>query len=1535
MEKTPSPLDRPFWSDDPPLSVWKTPGAKPVVAPANSFPTLKPSVHEPGSSWPPPDVKGEPIGIEIVRGTAEDADKWHVQIDGMRCTHEMTDDAGQDVPVCVLPPPFPTEEIISLETTVRPLAIGVRLEGEAISPDKVEIIVEQVVHSSERVANSVGRENEILEVSRTDLTPYRPTDIAAKALALPYPICAPAQSALAIVSFKEFEDHGTAVESVDNYNDRQEKAYKANNAEWQASRKKHRVDEKEKAATNRATKAENARVQQEWQDKQRGYDIRMRDYRARGNVGPSPEPPGARPAPAKLAEHKGFDKKKPRRKPIKIAPAWNGEAQRHFVIGGGQVSAAAALLPHFTSMVEACVFTRSDDDLNTQASYRASMQTHLRKMREYMDIESTKHGVAVFETLMTGTPSPVAQLIVKQKFSLDRTTGEITIADDGEQARTQQEERVRKAVTGKESWWDWAKEAVWGSPARDAKGSQFVYDRLPLNERAASTTRMRIVVEITEHAGGAKRRIILEPRRYEAIRAHAVYAELRKDVDNLKKEMNSFVDCLFGLRADRGRFLVVLESLKEKLSRSVTNSARNFAYVLSFGNYGTETDAPPLDPFAIESYVTELNSVMELIIPIPELPSPRQQREVQLRIDRAEIQQKELEFIAKLEDDDQDLDELEVDEFADIGEALSFEQIGANPVLPGRRLNKALKVREVVRELPQVVRPEQDIVGKLVLKKPVDTATPDEFFVANEQTLSHTTWLLTTMLSWAWLVWGTEARVYLTTFLLKGATIWELFTLVGGDLAGIVADGAGVAAAVEAGAAAGVAGVAGPVLGAAGGFALAIPFLVALARAARNAATGLGKIYVNSALEQVRAFSTTVPEAWSAGVMVREWTRQRKWEDEEAKNVYKRAVAAAKGSPIESSLAAAKESLRLLKEKIAERALALKEAGGVAVLFNDDSKQRFRFFERYTILSDTIANLTDSFPLYDYSMWQRVANTSALTLLPPADVLDTLLEVEVLRDIPIAEAIKRVTGKPNILATDQSAELAASAAHHEIFEYVISTRFPLAKFTGDQLLLKAEAVTLAIVERATRMIKATYGSQAGVTLVYGDDPLWSCLASGVAARMALRHSTTFVRAEFAIQSADPDARFGTALKQWQHPQRVLIDVFADNMLATAKASLREASKPMPRPFPNGRAQIAEAVRSFERVAALTGNTDKVPALMVAARFAGMLQIAFTDSDSAAVIVGIEASERLAAREFLDQQDVKLAFKPVTAKAMEAAWAARRIDKNVMLSWQVAAPGANRVDDLISELSGITLKEEKRQYYVPFGVRLTGLPGTTPFDTHGMDRLVWIEPLRLALSGIALGVVSGEPDPTVPLIDGVPMSAIRRRPNNLEGFSRHPLVLSVQGSTVVAGQAIPDEPEDPMQQLDDFPESVVQALEMLTRNALAGASVEVRTSVARSMAFNADRLAAALDLFGFVRGEQAGSVKLPSDISVLSLCIAVALHHSERGGMNHELYAHVVSDNMRDAAKLRARYAIEVCDRALGRGCKIVSLAELCAVLCHK
>ena len=92
------------------------------------------------------------------------------------------------------------------------------------------------------------------------------------------------------------------------------------------------------------------------------------------------------------------------------------------------------------------------------------------------------------------------------------------------------------------------------------------------------------------------------------------------------------------------------------------------------------------------------------------------------------------------------------------------------------------------------------------------------------------------------------------------------------------------------------------------------------------------------------------------------------------------------------------------------------------------------------------------------------------------------------------------------MATDQSAELAASAAHHEIFEYVISTRFPLAKFTGDQLLLKAEAVTLAIVERATRIIKATYGSQAGVTLVYGDDPLWSCLASGVAARMALRHS---------------------------------------------------------------------------------------------------------------------------------------------------------------------------------------------------------------------------------------------------------------------------------------------------------------------------------------------------------------------------------------------------------------------------------------------
>ena len=1532
MEKTPSPLDRPFWSDDPPLSVWKTPGTKPVVAPANSFPTLKPVVHEPGSAWPPPEQKGEPIGIEIVRGTAEDTDEWHVQFDGMRCTHEITEDAGQDVPVCVLPPPFPPEETISLETTVRPLALGVRLEGEAMAPEKVEIIVEQVVHSLERIANSSGRENEILEVSRTDVTPYRTTDIAAKALALPYPICAPAQSALAIVSFKELEDHNTSVGNVNKYNDQQDKAYKDKKAKWDAARKQHRKDEKEKAVRNRAVKAENELKQQEWQDEQRGYDIRLQDYRARGNVGPAPQPPGARPQPDQLDEHKKFDGEKPQRKTLKIPPVWHGEEQRHYVIGGGQVSAAAALLPHFTSMIEACVFTRTDDDPNTQESYSASMQTHLTNMRGFMDIESSKHGVAVFETLMTGTPSPVAALIVKQKFSLDPTTGEVIIVDDNEEARTQQEERVRAAVTGKEGWWGWAKAAVWGSPSRDAKGSQFVYDRLPLNERAASSTRMRIVVEITEHAGGPTRRIVLEPRRYDAIRAHAVYAELRKDVDNLKKEMDSFVDCLFGLRADRGRFLVILESLKEKLSRTATNTARNFAYMLSFGNYGTDTDAPPLDPFVIESYVAELNSVMELIVPIPELPSPRQRREAQVRIDRTEVQQKELEFIAKLEDDDQNLDELDIDEFAD-DDALAVAIQGVNPATSGRRLNKALKVREVVRELPQVVRPERDLLGKLVLQKPVDTATPDEFFVADEQTLSYFTWLLTTILSLMWLVWGTEARVYVATTLFKSATIWDFFTLVAGNLASIVYKPAGVAF-VKAGADA-AAGMVGPAVGGAGAAAVSFPFLVFLGAAAGRIAQGLASIYFDAAKQRVRAFSKTVPEAWSAGVMVREWTRQRKWEDAEARNVYKRAVVAAKGLPIESSLASAKEALRLLKEKISERTLALKEAGGVAVLFNDDSKQRFRFFERYTISSDTLADLTASFPAYDYSMWQRVANTSALTLLPPADVLDTLLEVEVLRDIPIADAIKRVTGKPNILATDQSAELAASAAHHEIFEYVISARFPLAKFTGDQLLLKAEEVTLAIMERAARIIKATYGSQAGVTLVYGDDPLWSCLASGVAARMALRHSTTFVRAEFAIQSADADARFDTALEQWQRPQRVLIDVFADKMVAAAKASLKEASKPLARPFPNGRTKVAEAVRSFERVAALTGDADKVPALMAAARFAGTLQIAFTDSDSAAVIVGIEASERQAAREFLDQQDVKLASRPVTAKAMEAAWAARRIDKNVMLSWQVAAPGVNRVDDLISELSGITLEEEKRQYYVPFGVRLAGLPGTTPFDIQGMDRLVWIEPLRVALSSIALGVASGEPDPAVPVIEGVPVSAIRRRPNDLEGFSRHPLVLSVQGSTVVAGQAIPEEPEDPMQQLDDFPESVVQAAGMLTRYALAGASVELRTSVARSMAFNADRLAAALDLFGFVRGEQAGSVKLPSDISVLSLCIAVALHQSERGGMNHELYAYVVSDDMRDAAKLRAGYAIEVCDRALGRGCKIVSLAELCSVLCHK
>ena len=116
------------------------------------------------------------------------------------------------------------------------LAVAVRLGPEALAPERVELVVEQVVLSTERASGGDAYGEEVIVVARHTLKPYAHTDIAIDALVLPYPFRCVAQSILGIVSYREKELYDERVQSVLAYNAEVDRKQVQSQLVWSAKR---------------------------------------------------------------------------------------------------------------------------------------------------------------------------------------------------------------------------------------------------------------------------------------------------------------------------------------------------------------------------------------------------------------------------------------------------------------------------------------------------------------------------------------------------------------------------------------------------------------------------------------------------------------------------------------------------------------------------------------------------------------------------------------------------------------------------------------------------------------------------------------------------------------------------------------------------------------------------------------------------------------------------------------------------------------------------------------------------------------------------------------------------------------------------------------------------------------------------------------------------------------------------------------------------------------------------------------------------
>lgn len=208
----PSPLDGPFHFDDPPLSAWYS-GDQSFAAPRSAV-DAKAFRYSAVSEPPvvPPDHPADPIAIEIVRGANGPTDDgWTVLVDGMRCKPKPEilkvgpNVFRYELPECAKFPEGtkPGVSRISTSTRARPVVVGVRLEDEALAPDRVRLCVDQILTTSERQAQSRNKP-EVKEIMSVDMEPYRVSDLKSSVVTLQYPFHSPAQSTLGIISLKEF-----------------------------------------------------------------------------------------------------------------------------------------------------------------------------------------------------------------------------------------------------------------------------------------------------------------------------------------------------------------------------------------------------------------------------------------------------------------------------------------------------------------------------------------------------------------------------------------------------------------------------------------------------------------------------------------------------------------------------------------------------------------------------------------------------------------------------------------------------------------------------------------------------------------------------------------------------------------------------------------------------------------------------------------------------------------------------------------------------------------------------------------------------------------------------------------------------------------------------------------------------------------------------------------------------------------------------------------------------------------------------------
>lgn len=1108
--------------------------------------------------WPNATRPGNPITVQLTRSADNDVG-WNVLVDGLLATSSLSVEGEKAPDPFRLPPPF-AKAPITTETVARPLLVGVHLEEGAMAPQDVEVILEQVIVSKDRVqeenedAELTTAEEEVQTLERIHLKPSRETNLSANAVLFPYLYHAPATPTLGLLSNQAKARWNRNKTAADLYNTYIDAKNAARQAYWflpietDAERQVRRDGDLRGGLLNSFNQATAS------------GDIDTQLFKSIKTFSSS------------LYEYVTFDlggkywlPKQDRRVDAGAEPSATNSTT---VFGSGSTSSALELANHFEiltrvsreEMFQTVMNTQSEEEELQDAAKdkvkvrQPSLRQHLANIRARLVAMGEQKTVVLLEALLGARPHHLIDYFFGKKETYEQWGYRQTLLID-QVNDTLDDEGLDPAPDNTFSGFGNVAERGTGPSLASAiptdkleemetKATSYVetlgqgaytffYTNVGIGSRARNICKLRLRIRVREHYDDKWRTAVFEAHSQDGIAAHAVLSEYPKHMQNLTRHSRNFIS--------------TLKEAKEvqSLANRLLSSANPFFAAWRRAELGPSKsqvdDSWIVSPEHMEQMCMELVVRHHEIVPDwPPLGNDVQLSELVGVASRAtrfnEFKKAATTVFDNFKEQVKKLPETLGPALADVDSTRK----PPDPFLTGKPIVDELLI-EVVGHDDVRAAPTGLSHARLLQLKPMDSSPAEEADDAKPyvvESKTNTTLVTVTLPLLIVPQWKVPPILNPVRFRFsavqapgKGFVYWSeakaLFSMLA--IAGAFYLGYGVPFVAGSSVFESVLDFARSVSGLVKDVTVARSLVGAVYGAVQGSVPSVEKVnkLVTDTILAITRINGESIGATTSAALGDEEPRREEAESRFTLNDNSQLAftgwAAIRGvSAVNSLMNGAEEAYERTDAATRDASIqnvirgnpiqsCVAGARTVMKLIKNRSdwdlkrpslsvdNRRVCFFELRSFEANPPKEIALAPTNHD---WARIPDTSLLKFTPPLEVTRSLYESQQLRGLPFQETIRIATGTQPKTTASSSPQLSALFAYNEILRAVQDDRRQLR---GEHIGQSAAQFAQFTCVKVADLLRLTLGPKSPTLFVHGDDVLWSCLRGGHAARLVLRN----------------------------------------------------------------------------------------------------------------------------------------------------------------------------------------------------------------------------------------------------------------------------------------------------------------------------------------------------------------------------------------------------------------------------------------------